>query len=307
MTVYETSFRGQISLRLLRKLQKASAKANESLGKNIFRPEDFDVVRLPLIIPGLDPAFEGYRIVHISDIHMGQWISAERLKGIVGLVNQERPDLIAFTGDSVSYEVDDVAEDLTSNLSGLRPADATVGVLGNHDHWMGAGKVREILAQSEIIGLDNAVHSICREGKMLHLAGVDDVMLKKDRLDLVLKKLPSSGPAIMLAHEPDFADVSASTNRFALQLSGHSHGGQIAFPRIGTPVGLFMKYPLGMYRVGNMIQYTNRGLGTNEFWLRINCPPEITVFTLIAQEKTGFKENLKASPFLRMPKLKRWS
>jgi predicted MPP superfamily phosphohydrolase len=302
MNVYETSFSGQISLRLLRKLQIASSKVHEKLGRNIFRPEDFDIVRVSIPVSGLDPAFNGYRSVQISDIHMGQWITAERLKGIVALVNEEKPDLVAFTGDSVSYEVDEIAEDLASNLAQLRSTDGSVGVLGNHDHWMGADKVREALVQGKIIDLNNAIHTIYREGEMLHLAGVDDIMLKKDRLDEVLKELPSSGPAIMLAHEPDFADISASTGRFALQLSGHSHGGQIAIPLIGTPVRLFMKYPMGMYRVGDMIQYTNRGLGTNEFWFRINCPPEITVFTLKALEGTAFKGKAGKSILGRKPK-----
>jgi len=105
-------------------------------------------------------------------------------------------------------------------------------------------------------------------------------------LDVVLAKLPPSGPAILLAHEPDFADVSATTGRFSLQISGHSHGGQLIFPGIGTLVRgpHAKKYPLGRYRIGEMVHYTSRGLGTNVFWIRINCPPEITVFTLASKE-----------------------
>ena len=98
----------------------------------------------------------------------------------------------------------------------------------------------------------------------------------------MLEKLPESGPAILLAHEPDFADISAATGRFSLQLSGHSHGGQMIIPGLGTPFrgSEFKKYPLGRYDVGDMVQYTNRGLGTNVFWIRINCPPEITMLNL---------------------------
>jgi len=98
----------------------------------------------------------------------------------------------------------------------------------------------------------------------------------------VLAKLPPSGPAILLAHEPDFADVSATTGRFSLQISGHSHGGQLIMPGIGTLVRAphARKYPLGRYQIGDMVQYTSRGIGTNVFWLRVNCPPEITIFTL---------------------------
>jgi predicted MPP superfamily phosphohydrolase len=111
--------------------------------------------------------------------------------------------------------------------------------------------------------------------------------VKKNELNKVLQKLPPSGPAILLAHEPDFADISAETRRFSLQLSGHSHGGQLVIPKLGTPLrgDSFKKYPLGRYQVGEMVQYTNRGLGTNAFWIRINCAPEITVIDLQPEEK----------------------
>jgi len=98
----------------------------------------------------------------------------------------------------------------------------------------------------------------------------------------VLALLPDEGCAILLAHEPDYADISAPTGRFDLQLSGHSHGGQVILPFIGPPIlpSYSHKYPVGQYQVGSMIQYTNRGLGTVAPMVRFNCRPEITVFTL---------------------------
>jgi uncharacterized protein len=88
----------------------------------------------------------------------------------------------------------------------------------------------------------------------------------------------------LLAHEPDYADISAATGRFDLQISGHSHGGQVIIPFIGPLVvpAYGEKYPLGQYQVGNMIQYTNRGVGTINPAVRFNCRPEITIFTLRA-------------------------
>ncbi len=105
---------------------------------------------------------------------------------------------------------------------------------------------------------------------------------RKDRLDLVLEKLPEDSPAILLAHEPDFAEKSARTGRFALQISGHTHGGQVRLPWIGAPIlpRNGHKYPSGFYRVGEMIQYTNRGIGLGGKALRYHCRPEITVFVL---------------------------
>jgi hypothetical protein len=269
-------------LMLRQKMQIAMSNFRDKLGIHEFDVRDFEVVHLKVNIPDLDPAFKDYRIVHISDIHLGQWISAKRIEGVVNLVNKQKPDLIAITGDSVSYVVNEAVLDMLRYLKNLKPQDATVAVLGNHDHWIGAEEIRKVMDESRIIELENDVYTIERGDAMLHIAGVDSITLEKHDLDAVLRKLPESGPAILLAHEPDFADVSAATGRFSLQLSGHSHGGQMIIPGLGTPFrgSQFRKYPLGEYKVGNMVQYTNRGLGTNVFWIRINCPPEITIMTL---------------------------
>ena len=251
-----------------------------------FNSDNFHIVKLKINISGLPPVFQGYRIVHVSDIHYGQWISADRLKGVVCLINQQEPDLVAITGDFVSYSGSNV-EDLIPALKEIHARDATVAVLGNHDYWLGANRIRSILSESKIIELNNDVYKVNRGGFALHVAGVDTITLKKNNLNKVLQKLPPNGPAILLAHEPDFADISAETERFSLQLSGHSHGGQFVIPKLGTPFrgDGFRKYPLGKYKVGKMILYTNPGIGTNGFWIRINCPPEITIIDLQTEEK----------------------
>ena len=102
------------------------------------------------------------------------------------------------------------------------------------------------------------------------------------RLDQVLDKLTDDSPAILLAHEPDFADISSKTGRFAMQVSGHSHGGQVIVPFHGPLVLPYLgqKYPKGLYRLGQMVQYTNRGVGMIYPYVRFNCPPEITLFVL---------------------------
>ena len=264
------------------KMQIAMSGFRDKLGIHEFDARDFEIVDLKVSIPDLDPSFNDYRIVHISDIHLGQWISAKRIKGVVNLVNKLKPDLIAITGDSVSYVVNEPVLDMLRFLKNLKPNDATVAVLGNHDHWVGPDEIRKVMKESNIIELENDVYTLKRGDAMLYIAGVDSITLEKQDLDAVLRKLPSSGPAILLAHEPDFADETAATGRFSLQLSGHSHGGQMIIPGIGTPFrgSKFRKYPLGEYQVGEMVQYTNRGLGTNVFWIRINCPPEITILRL---------------------------
>jgi uncharacterized protein len=269
-------------LLLRQKMQLAMSSFRDKLGIHEFDPRDFEIVDLKVKIPDLDPVFEDYRIAHISDIHLGQWISAKRIEGVVNMVNKQEPDLVAITGDSVSYVLNEPVLDMLRFLKNLKPKDATVAVLGNHDHWVGAKDIRRVMNESNIIELENDVYTIKRGKSCLHIAGVDSITLEKQDLDAVLRKLPVSGPAILLAHEPDFADISSATGRFSLQLSGHSHGGQLVIPGLGTPFkgSQFKKYPLGEYQVGDMVQYTNRGLGTNVFWIRINCPPEITILQL---------------------------
>jgi predicted MPP superfamily phosphohydrolase len=269
------AWRGQV--------QRTLANGMRRLGRDRFRPGDFDITQETVAISGLDAAFSGYRIVHISDLHVGHWLTAERLQGVVQLINAQDPDLVAITGDFVSYALDPFAADLVTALRQLRPRDAVVAVLGNHDHWLDAGSVRKILRESGVIELANDVYLARRGDACLPIAGVDDAMVGKARLDVVLEKLPDSGLAVLLAHEPDFADISAASGRFGLQLSGHSHGGQIVLPRYGPIVRgpLFKRYPIGRYQVGSMVQYTNRGLGTHVLRLRVNCAPEITRITLI--------------------------
>jgi predicted MPP superfamily phosphohydrolase len=277
-----TTLRSRLNIALRSRSQRTISAFMDRLGRNRFNAADFEIVPLEVIIPQLDPAFAGYRIVHISDIHIGHWVTAERLAGAVQLVNAQEPDLVAITGDFVSYVLDDVAEGLVPGLSQLRSQDGTVAVLGNHDHWLDAGTVRGLLQRSGVFTLDNDLYVVRRGDAVLQIAGVDDVIVGEERLDRVLEKLPQTGATILLCHEPDFADVSAVSGRIALQLSGHSHGSQVVLPWRGALFRghYFRKYPIGRYNINGMTLYTNRGLGTHTLRVRLNCPPEITVITL---------------------------
>ncbi len=239
-------------------------------------------IRVPLV--GLDPAFHDYRVVQIADIHMGSWMNRARLQSTVDLINDLRPDAIAITGDFVDRKAIFNADDLIEPLSALHPLDVKVGVLGNHDYRFNANAIRRVLNASGVIELNNRVHTLRRGDAQLHIAGVDSLTLRQDCLDAVLDALPAEGAALLLAHEPDFADVSAPTERFGLQISGHTHGGQIHLPLIGIPVrpDHGQRYPSGQYQVGKMMQYTNRGLGMIRPYLRLGARPEITVFMLEA-------------------------
>ena len=252
-----------------------------------------DLERVEVSIAGLARTFDGYRVVQVSDVHADGWMTPERLSDVVRTINGERPDLVAFTGDLVTADdfsdvsASEVAPRLVGPLREVRARDGAVAVLGNHDHWADADLVRRVLEGGGFREIGNRHFSVRRGAEALHFAGVDDVMEGKDRLGAVLDGLPGEGAAILLAHEPDFADTSAESGRFGLQLSGHSHGGQVRVPGVGPPVlpPLGEKYPAGRYDVGGMVQYTNRGLGVIQPRIRFGCRPEITTFVL--RSRTG--------------------
>lgn len=247
-------------------------------------PEWIEVTHLHLILPRLSPAFRGYRLVQISDIHMDRWMTRDRLAGVMRLANDQRADMVALTGDFVTHGYRGRAADLASGLGALRGRDGIVAVLGNHDHWSDPVSARRVLHDVGVIELSNRVHVVRRGDAIMHVAGVDDYWTGHARVEQVLDQLPAEGAAILLAHEPDFADISAPTGRFDLQISGHSHGGQVRIPLLGAPIlpPFGQKYPLGLYRLGSMLQYTNRGVGMISPRVRLNCRPEITVYTLDA-------------------------
>ena len=246
-------------------------------------PRRLEVVRPELTLPRLAAAFDGYRIVQIGDLHLDDWSKPERLDRTAEMVNEERPDLVVVTGDFASYSVRRLDTGrLVGALRRLSAPDGVLAILGNHDYLTDVKLIRRCIREAGLTELINEVVTLERGGSELHVAGIDDVMEGRSRLDLVLGELPESGAAVLLAHEPDFADVAAATGRFDLQLSGHSHGGQVRVPLLGRAVlpPFSQRYTRGLHRVGGMLVYTNRGLGTVHARLRFGCRPEITALTL---------------------------
>jgi len=255
----------------------------QTRGNTVFKPSLFELVNVDIKIKNLPFIFHNYRIINLTDIHLGQWISPEYLEGVVDYVNALNPDMITLTGDYVSYILEGYEEALLDSFKRLKAKDGKYAVLGNHDHWAGADEIKEILTSSDIVDLSNDVYTLEKEGEKLNVCGVDSCTVEADDLDKVLEKLPDDGTNILLVHEPDFAEISSKTGKFDFQMSGHSHGGQLVIPGVKTTplrCSYSIKYPVGIYNVNDMIQYTSKGLGTNSFWLRINCKPEITSFYL---------------------------
>lgn len=257
-------------------------------------PGWIDITHQQMRLQRLGSAFHGYRIVQITDIHADvKFMTEERVVDIVKTVNQLDADLIVITGDFVTVYVPGLTNTI-ARFSALKARDGVFGILGNHDHPAGAEWVRSGLRRGNVQELPNMTHTIRRGDQMLHLVGMDDLWPQNEGtpapiwshlplLNQLTDSLPAEGAAILLVHEPDFADVAASNKRIDLQLSGHSHGGQVCIPLHGPvflPV-LSRKYPSGLYNIENMQLYTNRGLGVLELPVRFDCRPEIAVIELV--------------------------
>jgi predicted MPP superfamily phosphohydrolase len=266
-----------------------SAAGSAAYARKI-EPDWVKVERVSVPLARLEPALQGFRILQLSDIHMdGRWMTLKRLAEWIKIANRQKPDLIVITGDLITEGVVLDIKPYAQALGQLRARHGKMAVLGNHDYWSDADKTRRILRQAETRDMSNLVFTIQEGGASLHIAGVDDVLEGMDRLDNTLDQIPTRGAAILMVHEPDFADAGVTSGRFDFQISGHSHGGQVIIPGVGPfvlpPLG--RKYPLGLHRVGNMLQYTNRGLGMVAPYVRFFCPPEITVFTLVCKNPAG--------------------
>jgi predicted MPP superfamily phosphohydrolase len=166
-------------------------------------------------------------------------------------------------------------------LRALRAPLGVYGIMGNHERRLPAEQGEMPFHRAGLTILANAAHEIVIDGASLWIVGMDDLIMRRGDLARALDRVPQEAFKILLVHEPDFVDRAA---RFSidLQLSGHTHGGQIRLPGIGPlllPV-LGRKYPMGLYKVGRTWLYTNRGLGVTRPPMRFNCRPEITLFTL---------------------------
>jgi predicted MPP superfamily phosphohydrolase len=239
--------------------------------------------RIDVPLADLPPALDSFTICHLTDLHRGPFISEGYVRRGAEMALALKPDLIAITGDLVSYTAR-YARSCASALSSLRAQHGVYAVLGNHEYW--TGRVTEITRALERVGIRVLVNSSVRldiADAEWWLAGVDDVWAGAPDLDGTLSGVPQEAFKILLCHAPDFADEAAKRN-IPLQLSGHSHGGQVHLPRVGRVGRPYMgvKYPYGLQRVegSDSRVYTSAGLGVTMVPIRLNCRPEVALLTL---------------------------
>jgi len=256
----------------------------------LIEPNTPRVIRKELALRRWPSRLDGFTIALLSDFHYDPYFSIHPISRAVRLVNDLHPDLIALTGDFVSVpwfgdpaKGASAAEPCARLLQQLKAPHGRWAVLGNHDVFSNPDRVTDALQKAGIPVLANQSVAVERDGERFWLTGLDDVLGGAADLQGALHNVPAGEATVLLVHEPDYADHVASYP-VDLQLSGHSHGGQIKFPFI-RPLylpELAKKYIWGLYKIRELTLYTNAGIGTVEVPMRVNCLPEITLFTLRA-------------------------
>lgn len=248
-------------------------------------------------IDNLPPELKGTTITLLSDIHAGQYMNEDEIRGYADVVNSLGSDIICIPGDFVNYESRDIHL-LTSAFRDLRAKHGVYGSLGNHDFFHDADYVAKALNnESPVQLLRNEHRVISIKGKELYMLGIDDTQSSGARMDEVLKYYGamdeflvkndpkfSSSPKILLCHKPYGFDILAQ-KEIDLVLSGHTHGGQVVPIKFGnfnlSFAASVSKYIEGIYKIGKSNMYVSRGIGSVGLPIRINCPPEVTKITLV--------------------------
>ena len=240
----------------------------------VVRRRDIEIADLP---PGLD----GYRVAQISDLHCGPFVSPAQVRRWVADVNALGADLVAVTGDLIASG-DRYVTGVSEALGGLRARDGVFACMGNHDYFTDGDKLAAALETNGLNVLRNRGVVLARGDARFFLAGVDDTWSGRHDLTRALAERPPGMTTLLLSHDPDLFPGAAAAG-IDLTLSGHTHGGQLAFPlapkrwnmaRIITP------FTSDLYRLGDATIYVNRGLGFTGPPVRIGAAPEIALLTL---------------------------
>jgi hypothetical protein len=235
------------------------------------------VVEYELKLEGWPKEWSGLTIVQVSDLHYGKFFPTAYYDGIIRQIKQLKPDLFAFTGDLINSKKDALA--MKGLLKGFKAPLGVYAVLGNHDHGAGAEALTKALTQESIRVLDNEVVYRKRKGKTLAIMGASELWYgNRDRSIILNSKADAK---LFLAHHPDHYFLGKKSGAH-LQISGHTHGGQIRFPFLGpliVPSNQGRKYAQGFYREKNTVLFVTNGIGCYPP-LRTLCAPEIVKLVL---------------------------
>ena len=270
------------------KLAVTAGVAAVAADSTLLEPNRPRVIRKEITLRRWPDRLNGFTIALLSDFHYDPYFSIHPIRSAIEIVNGLHPDLIALTGDFVSVpwfgdatKGGAAAEPCAQLLRKLQAPHGLWSVLGNHDVFSDPDRVTSALHAVGIPVLSNQSVPIEKDGARFWLSGVDDVLGGSADLPASIKRVPGDEAVVLMAHEPDYADHVAKYP-VDLQLSGHTHGGQVRIPFM-RPLylpELAKNYVWGLFKIRELTLYTNAGIGTVELPVRWNCPPEITLITL---------------------------
>ena len=246
----------------------------------LVEPRAYELTETDIFIRDLPPAFDGFRIAQLSDLHYSPIVPHTDVRRVVALAQSTGADLIALTGDYTTARASYVWP-CAETLATLHAPAGVWAVLGNHDHYTDAELTARALRRARIEVLDNAHTVITRGGESLQLVGVDDWSWGKSDWERALRGVDASRPTILLSHQPAVLDLP-QTEHVSLILSGHTHGGQVRLPFVGAPVRFVneFKYLRGHYRRAATQLYVSRGTGAVGLPVRFGARPEVAVLRL---------------------------
>jgi uncharacterized protein len=228
------------------------------------------------------PFGRSLRVVQLTDIHAGIYMNREEMRRYADQVTLLRPDLFVLTGDFISNSMVFLPGCL-EEMARVRARYGTFATLGNHEHlWGSVDKIPAIFRQHGIPLLTNTHTVIQTEQGPFAVAGIDDLVSGRPDLGAAVRGLEPTTPTLLLSHHPEIFPQAAARG-IPLTLSGHYHGGQV---KVSLPGGdlsmahLWTPYPVGLYRIDAAHLYVSRGIGTTFTPVRLNVPPEVTLFHL---------------------------
>jgi len=240
------------------------------------------VDEVPIELERLPAKLNGFRVVHLSDIHHSRFTSLEHISRAVDIANKLKPDVVFLTGDYVSHDADYIAP-VAEVLGKLESEFGTYACLGNHDHWTDADLVTHLFRGEGINVLINEGFRFEARGSSFWLAGVDDHMVGKTDVPAALKGSFPDEMKLLLAHNP-IIFREAARHGVDLTLSGHTHGGQIKLRDDEKRILPRRRLKAGLHKRRNSQVYITRGIGTVVVPMRYQCPPEISLLELRTAE-----------------------
>ncbi|MFZ4575562.1 MAG: metallophosphoesterase, partial [Phycisphaerales bacterium] len=257
-------------------------------------PWDLRTTRYEIPIRNLPPELEGFKCALLSDTHLGARVPAAFLQRVVAQTLALRPDVVLLTGDYVHSEAELAPAAAAIFAPFIEERIPTLAVMGNHDYYAGIRQIRGAFDAAGVRVVENSAVFIDADRRLcetapasgLAITGVEDLEMGDVSFEAALRGIPADMPRLLLAHEPDTAELPELRDppfRVDLMLSGHTHGGQVKLPFIGTPIvpsAFGSKYAAGLVQGPACRVLVSRGIGTSIVPVRWGVPPEVVLVTL---------------------------